>query len=54
VRLTEDPFVAQQAFNTDGFDVSGRNVYGHDLYIWNQDDCISVKDGSQDMVSGPA
>jgi hypothetical protein len=39
-----------QAFNTDGFDVTGRNVYIHDCYIWNQDDCISVKDGSQDML----
>ena len=38
-----------QAFNTDGFDVTGRNVYIHDSVIWNQDDCISVKDGSQDM-----
>eukprot|EP01033_Poteriospumella_lacustris_P014073 gene14073-10054_t len=39
-----------QAFNTDGFDVTGKNVYIHDSVIWNQDDCISVKDGSQDML----
>jgi polygalacturonase len=39
-----------QAFNTDGFDVTGKNVYIHDCYIWNQDDCISVKDGSQNML----
>ena len=47
------------AFNTDGFDVSGkelnccnhsqtldhlgRNVWIHDVAIWNQDDCIAVK-----------
>ena len=24
------------AFNTDGFDVSGRNVWIHDCTIWNQ------------------
>jgi hypothetical protein len=39
-----------QAFNTDGFDVTGKNVYIHDCTIWNQDDCISVKDGSEDML----
>jgi len=39
-----------QAFNTDGFDVTGKNVYMHDLSIWNDDDCISVKDGSEDML----
>jgi polygalacturonase len=37
------------AFETDGFDVTGRNVYIHDCNIWNQDDCISVKDDSQNM-----
>ena len=31
------------AFNTDGFDVTGRNVWIHDCTIWNQDDCIAVK-----------
>lgn len=42
-----------QAFNTDGFDVTGHNVYIHDCNIWNQDDCIAVKDdpnGSYDML----
>ena len=24
------------AFNTDGFDVSGRNVWIHDCTVWNQ------------------
>jgi hypothetical protein len=38
------------AFNTDGIDVSGNDVYVHDVDIWNQDDCIAVKD-SYDGVS---
>lgn len=32
------------AFNTDGIDVSGNDAYIHDVDIWNQDDCIAVKD----------
>jgi polygalacturonase len=31
------------AFNTDGFDIAGKNVHVHDCSIWNQDDCIGVK-----------
>ena len=38
------------ALNTDGIDVTGRDHYIHDTEIWCQDDCISVKDGSQDML----
>eukprot|EP00466_Bigelowiella_natans_P001207 jgi/Bigna1/40411/e_gw1.43.19.1 len=38
------------AFNTDGFDVTGRNVHIHDCNVWNQDDSIAVKDDSQDML----
>ena len=38
------------AFNTDGFDVSGRNVWIHDCSVWNQDDCVCAKDGSSDML----
>jgi polygalacturonase len=38
------------AFNTDGFDVAGKNVWIHDCKIWNQDDCIAVKDGSENML----
>ena len=37
------------AFNTDGFDVTGKNVHIHDCNIWNQDDTIAVK-GGQDML----
>jgi hypothetical protein len=38
------------AFNTDGFDVTGKNVWIHDVKIWNQDDCIAAKDGSENML----
>jgi len=38
------------AFNTDGFDVSGRNVWIHDCSVWNQDDCFCVKDDSENML----
>jgi hypothetical protein len=38
------------AFNTDGFDVEGNNVHMHDLQIWNQDDCVAIKDGSSNML----
>ena len=38
------------AFNTDDIDVSGYNVHFHDVDVWNQDDCIAVKDGSEDML----
>ena len=38
------------AFNTDGYDVTGRNVWIHDSSVWNQDDCIAVKDGSENML----
>lgn len=31
------------AYNTDGFDISGENVWIHDVDIWNDDDCIAVK-----------
>jgi len=39
------------AFNTDGIDVSGNDVYIHDVDIWNQDDCIAVKDSPYFGVS---
>lgn len=38
------------AFNTDGFDVSGEYVHIHDCDIWNQDDCIAVKEDAQHML----
>ena len=38
------------AFNTDGFDVTGRDVWIHDSTIWCQDDTIAVKDDSQNML----
>lgn len=39
-----------QAFNTDGIDVTGRDVYVHDIKVWNGDDCVCVKDNSEDML----
>ena len=39
------------AFNTDGIDVAGHNVHVHDVDIWNQDDCIAVKDNFEDGIS---
>lgn len=38
------------AFNTDGFDVSGKNIWVHDVTVWNQDDCVCVKDGSENVL----
>jgi|EP00945_MAST-04E_sp_MAST-4E-sp1_P000990 polygalacturonase len=38
------------AFNTDGFDVAGSYVWIHDCTVWNQDDCVCAKDGSQHML----
>lgn len=38
------------AFNTDGFDITGTDVWIHDVSVWNQDDCVAVKDGSQNML----
>jgi len=31
------------AFNTDGFDVAGKNIYIHDSQVWNQDDCFTIQ-----------
>mmetsp|Transcript_2773 Transcript_2773/g.5697 ORF Transcript_2773/g.5697 Transcript_2773/m.5697 type:complete len:451 (-) Transcript_2773:29-1381(-) len=30
------------ALNTDGFDVSGKDIYIHDCSVWNQDDCFTI------------
>lgn len=42
--------VDMSAFNTDGFDVTGKNVWIHDCKVWCQDDTIAVKDGSENML----
>ena len=46
----EHDLVDLSAFNTDGFDVTGKNVWIHDCSVWNQDDCFCVKDGSENML----
>lgn len=38
------------AFNTDGFDVRGRNIWIHHCRVWNQDDTFCVKDNTQDVL----
>eukprot|EP00584_Thalassiosira_punctigera_P006401 CAMPEP_0172531294 /NCGR_PEP_ID=MMETSP1067-20121228/4762_1 /TAXON_ID=265564 ORGANISM="Thalassiosira punctigera, Strain Tpunct2005C2" /NCGR_SAMPLE_ID=MMETSP1067 /ASSEMBLY_ACC=CAM_ASM_000444 /LENGTH=563 /DNA_ID=CAMNT_0013315659 /DNA_START=28 /DNA_END=1716 /DNA_ORIENTATION=+ len=38
------------AFNSDGIDLYGKDVYIHDVDIWNQDDCIAVKDTASNML----
>ena len=30
------------ALNTDGFDVSGKDIHIHDCSVWNQDDCFTI------------
>ena len=39
------------AFNTDGFDVTGKNVWIHDCTVWNQDDCIAVSPELSDSTN---
>jgi|UPI00048B52A5 hypothetical protein len=31
------------AFNTDGFDVAGKNIHIHHCSVWNQDDCFTIQ-----------
>ena len=42
--------VDMTAFNTDGFDFTGQDIYLHDAEVWNQDDCVAVKDGSKNVL----
>ena len=42
--------IEETAFNTDGFDVAGKNVWIHDCTVWNQDDTVCAKDGSENML----
>ena len=39
------------AFNTDGFDISGHNVWVHDCNCYAQDDCFTVKDNYDGVSS---
>jgi polygalacturonase len=38
------------ALNTDGIDFTGHNIHVHDCDIWNQDDCVAVKDDTQNVL----
>jgi len=38
------------AFNTDGFDVEGRDIWIHDCTVWNQDDSFCVKDNTENVL----
>jgi len=38
------------AFNTDGFDIYGNNVWVHDCEVWNQDDAFCVKGHSANIT----
>lgn len=38
------------AFNTDGFDVEGKNIWIHDSTVWNQDDSFCVKDNTENVL----
>ncbi len=51
-RISDDSHtvVDLTAFNTDGFDITGKNIWIHDCTVWNQDDSFCVKDGTSDVV----
>lgn len=40
---TDHDWYNMGAFNTDGFDIAGANVWVHDVTVWNDDDCVCVK-----------
>eukprot|EP00931_Biecheleriopsis_adriatica_P088848 TRINITY_DN63087_c0_g1_i1.p1 TRINITY_DN63087_c0_g1~~TRINITY_DN63087_c0_g1_i1.p1 ORF type:complete len:477 (-),score=57.00 TRINITY_DN63087_c0_g1_i1:104-1534(-) len=45
-RVNNDDFHGPKnlgAFNTDGFDFAGRDIYIHHCSVWNQDDCFTVQ-----------
>jgi polygalacturonase len=48
--ITNKMLAQIKAFNTDGIDIHGSNVYIHDCHIHVGDDCIAVKDGSDWIV----
>ena len=41
---------AWNKFNTDGYDVTGRNIHIHDVNVYNNDDCICIKDDTQNVL----
>ena len=45
-----DTTIDLTAFNTDGFDFTGRNVHVHDCSVWCQDDTFCVKDLTENVL----
>ena len=39
------------ALNTDGFDVSGKDIHIHDCSVWNQDDCFTIVPTTSDGIN---
>ena len=50
VSRTSHSIIDMTAFNTDGFDVSGNNIWIHDCSVWNQDDSFCIKDNTTNVV----
>merc|ERR1712232_1008885 len=42
--------IDQTAFNTDGFDFTGKNIWIHDCTVWNQDDSFCIKGNTENVV----
>jgi len=38
------------AFNTDGFDFGGKNIWVHDCNVWNQDDSFCIKGSTENVL----
>lgn len=38
------------AFNTDGFDFGGKNIWIHDCEVWNQDDSFCIKGDTENVL----
>eukprot|EP00500_Bicosoecida_sp_ms1_P000277 CAMPEP_0203812228 /NCGR_PEP_ID=MMETSP0115-20131106/4032_1 /ASSEMBLY_ACC=CAM_ASM_000227 /TAXON_ID=33651 /ORGANISM="Bicosoecid sp, Strain ms1" /LENGTH=560 /DNA_ID=CAMNT_0050721069 /DNA_START=73 /DNA_END=1752 /DNA_ORIENTATION=- len=47
---TSHDIIDLTAFNTDGFDVTGNDIWIHHSTVFNQDDCFCIKDDSTNVV----
>jgi len=50
ISRTSHTVIDLSAFNTDGFDFTGNNIWVHHCTVWNQDDCFDIKDSSSNVV----